>query len=430
MNLPTVTVLLDLVLIMAAAHILGWLAEKLGQPPVIGEIAAGILAGPAIIGHHLSSILFPQDARSSLNLLANIGVTVFMFAAGLELDRGIFTGARRSIPTVSAVAYIAPFVLGSGLAVTVLTRYQTGHRLHFALYIGCALAVTAFPVLARILHDRNLIHTEIGQISLACAALVDIAAWTVLAVVLALAHPGSTPWRLTLLIPLVGLLWWVLRPMLERISQVGTAHTMIVLGISGALAVAAITEWIGLHLIFGAFAFGVIFPRERRRTVESGVHVLSAILLPGFFVVAGLAVDLSSIDSTAIGELVIIIAAAVLGKIGSVYLAARLTGMQARPAAAVAALLNTRGLTELVILSVGLTTGLIGAQLYSLLVVMALVTTASTAPILRVLGMAHSPRETPPAAHAAGTIAPVTTQPHGVGDAALLTDAEPDSATR
>ncbi len=393
MSVPTVTVLLDLVLIMAAAHVLGWLAEKVGQPPVIGEIAAGILAGPTIIGHHLSSVLFPADARPSLNLLANIGVAVFMFVAGLELDRSIFSGARRSIPAVAGAAYVVPFVLGSLVAITVLTRYQTGNRLHFALFVGCALAVTAFPVLARILHDRNLVDTEIGQLSLACAALVDILAWIVLAVVLALAHPGGAPWRLILLIPLVGLMWWVLRPMLGRISQIGTAQTMIVLGVGGALAVAAVTEWIGLHLIFGAFAFGVIFPRERRQVVESGVRVLSAVLLPGFFVVAGLAVDLSGMDSTAIGELVAIIAGAVLSKIGSVYLAGRLTGMPARPAAAVAALLNTRGLTELVILSVGLTTGLIGARLYSLLVVMALVTTASTAPILRILGMARGPEE-------------------------------------
>lgn len=419
MSIPTVTVLLDLALIIAAAHILGWLAEKVGQPPVIGEIAAGILAGPTIIGHHLSSVLFPVAARPCLNLLANIGVAVFMFVAGLELDRSIFAGARRRIPAVAAAAYLVPFALGSGVAIIVLARYQTGNQLHFALYIGCALAVTAFPVLARILHDRNLVNTEIGQLSLACAALVDILAWVVLAVVLALAHPGGTPWRLILLVPLVGLMWWVLRPMLGRISQIGTAQTMIVLGVGGALAVAAVTEWIGLHLIFGAFAFGVIFPRACRRAVESGVRVLSAVLLPGFFVVAGLAVDLSSMDSTAIGELVVIIAVAVLSKLGSVYLVGRLTGMQARPAVAVAALLNTRGLTELVILSVGLTTGLIGARLYSLLVVMALVTTASTAPILRMLGMAHGPGQTSSAAHAVETTAAAATHPHCVHDAAL-----------
>ncbi|MBO0852619.1 MAG: cation:proton antiporter [Nocardia sp.] len=391
MHVPTVMILLDLVLIMAVAHLLGWLAGKLGQPPVIGEIAAGILAGPTVIGPHMSAMLFPRDARPALTLLADIGVAVFMFVAGLELDRGIFGGARRSIPAVSAAAYLVPFALGSGVAISVLARHQTGNRLHFALFVGCALAVTAFPVLARILHDRKLIRTEIGQLSLACAAVVDILAWAVLALVLALAHPGGTQWRLALLIPLVAMLWWILRPLLGQAARIGTQQTMIVLGVGGALTLAAITEWIGLHLIFGAFAFGVIFPRERRRTVESGARVLSAILLPGFFVVAGLAVDLGSLDATAITELVVIVAVAIAGKAGSVYLAGRLTGMPSRPAAAVAALLNTRGLTELVILNVGLTTGLIGPELYSLLVVMALVTTASTAPMLRLVGMAHGP---------------------------------------
>ncbi|WP_227980658.1 cation:proton antiporter [Nocardia spumae] len=413
MHVPTVMILLDLVLIMAAAHVLGWLSEKFGQPPVIGEIAAGILAGPTVIGPHLSSTLFPQDGRPYLNLLANIGVAVFMFVAGLELDRGIFAGNRRAIPAVSLAAYAVPFLLGSGVAVTVLLRHETGNRVHFALFVGCALAVTAFPVLARILHDRNLVRTEIGQLSLACAALVDIMAWTVLAVVLALAHPGGgSQWRLALLIPLVVFLWWFLRPVLGRISAIGTQQTMIVVGVGGALGLAAVTEWIGLHLIFGAFAFGVIFPRERRQVVESGVRVLSAVLLPGFFVVAGLAVDLGSVDSTAIGELVAIIVVAVVGKVCSVYAAGRMTGMDSRPAAAVAALLNTRGLTELVILNVGLTTGLIGTQLYSLLVVMALVTTASTAPMLRLLGMSRGPAETASTTDSAAAAEPAADEEH------------------
>ncbi|MCC3317808.1 cation:proton antiporter [Nocardia africana] len=389
MPVPTITVLLDVVLIMAAAHLLGRLAEKIGQPPVIGEIAAGILAGPTVIGHHLSATLFPEAGRSYLTLLANIGVAVFMFVAGLELDREIFRGARRSIPAVSAAAYAIPFALGSVVAITVLARHTTGNRLHFALFVGCAMAVTAFPVLARILHDRKLVRTEIGQLSLACAALVDVVAWSVLAVVLALAHPGGVQWRLVLLLPLVGLLWWCVRPLLARLSESGTQQTMIVLGVGGALGLAAITEWIGLHLIFGAFAFGVVFPRERRRTVESGVRILCLLLMPGFFVIAGLAVDLGSVDATSIGELIAVIGVAVVGKIGSVYVAGRLTGMRSRAAAAVAALLNTRGLTELVILNVGLTTGLIGTQLYSLLVIMALVTTASTAPMLRLLGISR-----------------------------------------
>lgn len=388
-----VVVLMDLALIMAAARILGWLAERVGQPAVIGEITAGILAGPTVLGPHLSDMLFPHEVRSYLTLLANVGVAVFMFVAGLELDRGVFSGSRRSIPAVSVAAYAVPFVLGCGIAATALARHRTGDLPSFTLFIGCALAVTAFPVLARILHDRGLTRTGIGQLSLACAALVDIFAWTALAVVLAVAHPGTgSQWRLALLVPVVVVTWWVVRPALARIAVAGTEQTMIVIGVGGALLLGAMTEWIGLHLIFGAFAFGVVFPRARREAVESGARILSLVLLPGFFVVAGLAVDLGAIDRAAVGELVVIMVVAVTGKLGSVYLAGRLTGLTSRSAAALAALLNTRGLTELVILNVGLSTGLIGPQLYSILVVMALVTTAMTAPLLRLIGVHETPR--------------------------------------
>ncbi|MET7768428.1 cation:proton antiporter [Nocardia sp. NPDC005366] len=383
-----VVVFLDLVVIMAMARSLGWLAERVGQPAVIGEITAGILAGPTVLGPHLSSTLFPLEIRPYLSLLANVGVAVFMFVAGLELDRGMFAGARRSISVVSAAAYGIPFVLGCGVAAIALSRHETGDRLNFALFIGCSLAVTAFPVLVRILHDRSMIRTEIGQLSLACAALVDLLAWSALAIVLAIAHPSvGSQWRPVLLVPVVAVTWWVVRPVLARLASVATEQTMIVVGVGGALLLGAVTEWTGLHLIFGAFAFGVVFPRAHRKPVESGARVLSSVLLPGFFVVSGLAVDLGSIDRTAVGELAVIVGVAIAGKLGSVYLAARMSGIGARPAAALAALLNTRGLTELVILNIGLGIGIIGPQLYSLLVVMALVTTAMTAPMLRMIGV-------------------------------------------
>ncbi|MEU7631819.1 cation:proton antiporter [Nocardia sp. NPDC049220] len=383
-----VVVLVDLVVIMVAAKVFGWLAEKAGQPAVIGEIAAGILAGPTVLGSALSSVVFPHEIRSYLCLLANVGIAVFMFLAGLELDREIFAGRRLAIPGVSIAAYAVPFALGCALAVISLSRHQTGEQKPFALFIGCAFAVTAFPVLARILHDRGLIRTDIGQFSLACAALVDILAWSGLAAVLAIASPSTgSHWRWAVLVPVVVLTWWVIRPALAWLAAAGSDQTMIVVGVGGALMFGAVTEWIGLHLIFGAFAFGLVYPRGRRHAVESGARVLSSILLPGFFVVAGLAVDLGSLDETAVGELAVIVTAAVLGKLGSAYAAGRMADLDSRSAAVVAALLSTRGLTELVILNVGLTAGLIGPQLYSMLVVMALVTTAMTAPMLRVIGV-------------------------------------------
>ena len=383
-----VVVFLDLVVILMAARAMGWLMEKAGQPAVIGEIAAGVLAGPTVLGPAVSGALFPLEARSYLSLLANVGVAVFMFLAGLELDRSAFSGRRRPILAVSGAAYAVPFLLGCGLAVVVLSRHRIGDGQYFALFLGCAFAVTAFPVLARILHDRNMFHTPIGQFSLACAAVVDLLAWSALAVVLAVANPSTGEhWRWAVLIPVAMLLWCVARPALRWMASVCTDQTMIMVGVSGALLLGAVTEWVGLHLIFGAFAMGIAFPRRCRAAIESGVQVLVAVLLPAFFVVAGLAVDLRTLDATAVGELALIVAAAVLGKIGSAYAVGRVVGLDSRESAGVAALLNTRGLTELVILNVGLSVGLIGGPLYSLLVVMALVTTAMTAPLLRLVGV-------------------------------------------
>ncbi|MEU7140537.1 cation:proton antiporter [Nocardia sp. NPDC046473] len=384
-----VFLLVDLVLIAVAARLLGRLAQRLGQPPVIGEIAAGIIAGPTILGAHLSGIVFPQDVRSYLSAFANVGVMIFMFLAGLEIDRGSFNGNRRAVASISLSAYFVPFALGGGVALAVLSRYHQGNRLTFALFIGCALAVTAFPVLARILIERDLMGTRIGQLSMASAAIDDILAWTVLAFVIGLARPGaSTQWKLLLFVPLVAAMWWLVRPMLTRASRSTAANsnnTMIFLAVCGALICGAATEWIGLHLIFGAFLFGVIFPRTHRPVVETGAQLLSSVFLPAFFVIAGLQVDLTSLDRAGVLEMLAILVTALAGKLGGTYLAARANGIQPREAGALASLMNTRGLTELIILNIGLTTGLIGVQLYSILVVMALVTTAMTSPLLRLL---------------------------------------------
>ncbi|MEU8901279.1 cation:proton antiporter [Nocardia sp. NPDC048505] len=391
-------IFVDLALIMAAAKLLGRLAVVFGQPPVVGEIAAGILAGPAILGTQLSHTVFPAEARPALAVLADLGVAAFMFTAGLELDRGVFTRTRTVVCAVSISAYLLPLAAGCVLAVLALDRHRPGapvSRAGFALFVGCALAVTAFPVLARILHDRNLIHTRTGQLSLGCAALIDLLAWAGLAIVLALAAPPAQHWRWALLAPAAGIIWWIGRPMLARLAQGRGEQTVIGLGLAAALLGGALTEWIGLHLIFGAFAAGVIFPRAHRRTAESGARVLATALLPAFFVIAGLSVDLTGVDLTGAGELLVIVAVAVAAKMGAVLAAGRLTGLTARTAATLAVLLNTRGLTELVILHLGLSAGLLGPDLYSLLVLMALVTTAMTEPLLRRLGAAAPPPSDP-----------------------------------
>ncbi|MBF6205634.1 MULTISPECIES: cation:proton antiporter [Nocardia] len=414
-----ILLLLDLVLIVAAARLLGWLAEKCGQPPVIGEIVAGILAGPTILGAELSAAVFPHDIRSYLTAFANVGVMIFMFSAGLEMDLRSLAGRRRSVTAVAVSAYVVPFALGSAIAIWALARHGEGNRLTFALFIGCALAVTAFPVLARILHDRGLLGTRLGQSAMTSAAFDDVLAWCVLAVVIGIAQPDlDHQWRILLFIPLVMVLWWAVRPALCRIARSGSEKNtgnMVFIGVAGALLLGATTEWLGLHLIFGAFLFGVVFPRPLRTAVEDGARLLSSIFLPAFFVVAGLQVDLGALDRAGVVEFVAIMFAALVGKLGGTYVAARCGGIDRVESAALAALMNTRGLTELVILNIGLTIGVIGQQLYSLLVIMALVTTAMTAPLLRICGVTRAVRHgDPPSA---------TKEPEQEVDAAAQTEA-------
>ncbi|WP_232839765.1 MULTISPECIES: cation:proton antiporter [Nocardia] len=382
--------LLDLVLIMVAAHTLGRVAERLGQPAVLGEITAGILAGPTILGAQLSGFLFPSDVRTYLVAFANFGVLLFMFLAGLEIDRDSIGKERGSVAAVAVGAYVTPFAVGCAIVPWSLSRHVGDNRMGFTLFIGAALAVTAFPVLARILHDRELLGSRVGRLAMASAAVDDLLAWAALAVVIGIARPDiGTRWSVLLVIPLFALLWWVVRPALVALTssiRVSGGNLVIVVAVCGALLAGAATEWLGLHLIFGAFAFGLIFPRDQRGAVVGEVKVLSRVFLPAFFVVVGLHVDLGTLDRAGVGELVVIVAAALLGKIGGTYVAARCVGITPREAGALASLMNTRGLTELVILDIGLTIGLVGDRLYSLMVLMALVTTGMTGPLLKLCG--------------------------------------------
>ncbi|MEU6586860.1 cation:proton antiporter [Nocardia sp. NPDC046763] len=375
----------DLVLIIVVAQVGSWLAVRLGQPPVIGEILAGILLGPTIFGHGSVDSVFPRESLSYLSAFANVGVAIFMFVVGLEIDASVLRGHRRPVLTVSLFAYVLPFALGFAVGFTVLLREHATNRLAFALFLGAALSVTAFPVLARILADRGLIHTEIGQLGLASAAVDDVLAWCVLAGVIGYAGAASgSHWRLLLAIPFILILRCAQRP-LAWLSRLDTRHgnrLMTYAAIAGALISGAATEWMGLHLIFGAFVFGVVFPRDARTAVEDNATLVSSIFLPAFFIVAGLRVDLRGIDHTAYLELLAIIAIAFLGKFGGAYLGARCF-LPPKGAGAVAALMNTRGLTELIVLAVGLNLGLLGPSTYSLLVIMAVLTTMMTGPLLR-----------------------------------------------
>jgi Kef-type K+ transport system membrane component KefB len=384
--------LFDLALIVVLARLLGMVAKRLDQPPVIGEVLAGILLGPTFFGGAVHNALFPADVRSLLVPLANVGVAMFMFVIGLEMDRNLLRGNGRIAVSVSVSSIVLPFAFGATLALYLITRHPNPNNVGFVLFMGAAMSVTAFPVLARILTDRGMDRTVLGGLALTCAAVDDALAWSMLAVVVAVSGGGGGhQWRMLLLLPYLVLMFYAVRPLLrrgfsgERLTKGRLAAVLVMVLMSGA-----VTEWIGLHFIFGAFLAGVVMPREiaaaaRKEIVDNLGGLTSVLLLPVFFIVAGSAVDLSAVDANGLGELGLIMLAAVSGKFLGAFAGARLNAVPTRQSAALATLMNTRGLTELVILNVGLQLGFLDGPLYSLMVVMAVVTTAMTGPLLRLI---------------------------------------------
>ncbi|MEV1050131.1 cation:proton antiporter [Streptomyces sp. NPDC049887] len=382
--------MVGLALVLALAHVLGRLAGRCGQPAVLGEILAGVLLGPTLFHGALADAVFPPDVRPMLSMLGNLGVALFMFLVGLELDHRLLRGNKRAAVGVSVGSIVCSFGLGVLLAVWLWNDHAVGNRLGFVLFIGAAMSITAFPVLARILTDRGIQHTRVGALAMASAAVGDAVAWLLLAAVLTFMGSQSS-WHVLLVLPYAVIMLAVVRPLLGRFlatrepSEPGAAPLgalTVLLLISGALS-----EWFGLHFIFGAFLAGAIVPRhgtERlRAAVTDRFETITWMLLPAYFTVAGLKVDLSTVDGDGLGELGLILLVAIGGKFGGAYLGARAAGRSGRSATTLGILMNTRGLTELIILGVGLQLGLLDTDLYSLMVVMALVTTAMTAPLLR-----------------------------------------------
>ncbi|MFF8731203.1 cation:proton antiporter [Streptomyces sp. NPDC015171] len=381
----------DLALILVLAHALGAVARRLSQPAVIGEVLAGILLGPTLLGHKLSDFLFPMDIRPMLTALADVGMAVFMFIVGLELDRTILRGTGRLAATVSVSSIVLPFGLGALLALGLADADAPDNRLGFVLFMGTAMSVTAFPVLARILTDRKMQHTPVGGLALACAAIGDVLAWCMLAAVVALAGGGGADqWYLLLLVPYTAVMLWVVRPLLRRLVAAGDGRLSPVLltaVLAGLLVSGAATERIGLHFIFGAFLFGVVMPKESTERLRADItdrigQVSAQLLLPVFFISVGLKVDLSDLGRSGWRDFALILLVAVSGKFLGAFLSARAHGVTARQSAVLATLMNTRGLTELIILTAGLQLGVLDERLYSLMVAMAVVTTAMAGPLL------------------------------------------------
>jgi K+:H+ antiporter len=397
MSLNNVQLLLaDVAIIIILARLLGNLATRLGQPPVLGEILVGILLGPTFFHGTITKTLFPPGLIPPLTALADIGLVLFMFVVGYEVDLRLIRGRERVAAGVSAGSVILPLGLGAALGVWLAHRNHIHHvsTSTFALFIGTAMAATAFPVLARILTDRGLHRTRIGGLALASAAIADVLAWTLLAVVVALAGSGAQ-WKVALAIPYAVVMFAVVRPLLRGLSrfylQAGRLTPNILATVlAGLLLSSWATNWMGLHFIFGAFLFGIVMPREtvlglREEILERLEQISVVVLLPIYFVVAGLAINLSTIGHTGLVELGAILVVAIVGKLVGAYAGAQFTGVRGRNAGVIATLMNTRGLTELVILGVGLQLKILTPPLYALMVVMALVTTAMSGPLLKAI---------------------------------------------
>lgn len=385
--------LADLALIIVVARVVGRLAKALGQPSVIGEIVAGVLLGLTLFHGAVADTLFPGEVRPYLGALANLGLVLFMFVVGLEFDFGRLRGSGRVAGATIVGSTLVPFGLGLLLAWFLIRDYEPADRTAFVLFIGVAVSVTAFPVLARILDDRGMNGTWLGAMALSTAAICDLAAWTALAGIQALAGAaGQEHWKVLLMVPYALVLLTCVRPLLKRVLERRgpdglTSPGEFVLVVAGALVSAAVTQLLGLHFVIGAFLFGLVMPRPGRADVREALlhrtQYTTGLLLPVYFIVAGLKVDLSEIGSSELFQLGVIMLVAVVGKFAGTWVAARSQGLSSRGAAVLASLMNTRGLTELIALSIGLEAGLINERLYSLFVVMAVVTTAMTGPLLR-----------------------------------------------
>ncbi len=396
---PLAVLLLQIIVIIACARLFGYLFKKIGQPAVIGEIVAGIVLGPSVIGAYFPEInhfLFPAASLSSLSFLSQIGLILFMFIIGMELDLKAIGKQAYGAVIISHASIIIPYTLGMGLAYYIYRDYAPAGTtfLSFALFMGISMSITAFPVLARILQEKGLTRSKLGATALTCAAADDITAWCILAAVIALVKSGSSfsvLYTIGLAIIYVLVMLKVVRPFLERLSTVYDSkekrRTPIIAMFFILLIISSyITSIIGIHALFGAFMAGVIMPSSfsfRKIVIDKIEDVSIILLLPLFFVITGLRTQIGLINE---GHLWItfgwILLVAVAGKFGGSALAARMVGQSWKDSLSIGVLMNTRGLMQLIVLNIGYDLGILSPEIFAMMVLMALVTTFMTVPAL------------------------------------------------
>lgn len=406
---PVAMLLLQVLVIVVAARSLGTLFRKMGQPAVIGEMLAGILLGPSLLGWVIpasQSFLFAPDSLTPLKMLSQIGVILFMFVVGIELDLGHLREKAHAAVLVSHASIIVPFFLGIGGALFLYrqTAPEGLPFLPFALFFGVSMSITAFPVLARILEDRKLTGTGLGTTALACAAVDDVTAWCLLAVVVALVKATgvtSALWTIGLSVTFIGFMLYVVRPQLARMTRVASSpwsggSGLVAFYLSVVFASALVTEVIGIHALFGAFLAGVCMPPDPalRRFLRERIETFSTVfLLPLFFAFTGLRTEIGLLGDWKGWLLCLgVVALAIAGKLGGTMAAARFTGMSWADSFSLGALMNTRGLVELIVLNIGFELGVLSPRIFTMLVLMALVTTFMTGPLLSLCQMVQRRR--------------------------------------
>lgn len=400
-NLFTLT--LQIAVVLAVCRLMGELFRRIQQPRVVGEMFAGIMLGPSLLGWiapSLTNYLFPPSSLGFLNALSQVGVVVFMFLVGLGIEPKELKKQGHAAVLTSHVSITAPFVLAALLSLYLYPRLSDDSVAFtsFALFMGSAMSITAFPVLARILAERNMLGSRLGTVAIACAAVDDVTGWCILAYIVVLiraAHSTNSIWTTIGGIVLYGLIMvYGIRRLLRGFEKVyqkkgELSENMLALMLLLLLASALMTEYLGIHLLFGAFLMGAIMPKEHRfvRYVLDRFETITVtLLLPLFFAFTGLRTNIGLVKGPQMWMYCgLIILVATLGKLGGSTLASWLSGMPLRESAGLGTLMNTRGLMELVILNIGLDIGVISPALFSMMVIMALVTTFMTTPVLQLI---------------------------------------------
>ncbi len=411
---------LQMAAIIATCRVVGWIVRRwLGQPQVVGEMIAGVVLGPSLLGAlspALEAALFPADSKKLLYVGAQLGVGLYMFLIGLTFDRGEFARGAKGAASISFGSMLAPFAVAAAMTpwligVPGLFGAHVGQS-QAALFLGAAIAITAFPMLARIIHEQGIAGTRLGTLSLSAGAIGDAGAWVVVAVVLASLAPNfgfnlgpgtmlavkAGGGGLLFAVVMIAIAPRLLRPLETMATKHGLNETLIALALVLFLLAAWAMDAAGMHAVFGGFLLGTAMPRGRFATElrEKLEPFATCFLLPMFFTYSGLNTDMSVLAHAGlIGVTLAILAAAVIAKGGACYIAARLSGESHADAMGIGALMNARGLMELIIINIGLTHGVIGPALFAMLVLMAIVTTLMAGPLFTLFCGRHGAKPTP-----------------------------------